>query len=72
MTPSPRPGDPAITEALVAEHGLTQDEYARLVGMLEREEVQVLNLITKRMKLDAGPAAFEAARQGAIKIVMEI
>jgi len=42
------------------------------LGMLEREEVQVLNLITKRMKLDAGPAAFDAARQGAIKIVMEI
>ena len=34
--PLPRPGDPAITAALVAEHGLTQDEYQRLVGMLGR------------------------------------
>ena len=33
----PRPGDPAITPALVAEHGLTSDEYARLVAMLGRE-----------------------------------
>jgi phosphoribosylformylglycinamidine synthase len=32
-----RPGDPAITPALVAEHGLTPDEYHRLVNMLERE-----------------------------------
>jgi phosphoribosylformylglycinamidine synthase subunit PurL len=31
-----RPGDPAITPALVAEHGLTQDEYQRLVAMLGR------------------------------------
>ena len=35
--PSPRPGDPAITPALVAEHGLTEEEYRRLVGMLGRE-----------------------------------
>src|SRR5499427_679187 len=33
----PRPGDPAITPALVAEHGLTPDEYRRLVDMLGRE-----------------------------------
>ena len=33
----PRPGDPAITPALVAEHGLTADEYARLIAMLGRE-----------------------------------
>ena len=33
----PRPGDPAITPALVAEHGLTTDEYDRLVRMLGRE-----------------------------------
>ena len=33
----PRPGDPAVTPALVAEHGLTPDEYERLVGMLGRE-----------------------------------
>src|SRR5580765_70235 len=33
----PRPGDPAITSALIAEHGLTADEYRRLVDMLGRE-----------------------------------
>ena len=32
----PRPGDPAITPALVAEHGITALEYERLVGMLGR------------------------------------
>jgi len=31
-----RPGDPLITPALVAEHGLTTDEYDRLVAMLGR------------------------------------
>ncbi|MGH7670895.1 MAG: AIR synthase related protein, partial [Gemmatimonadaceae bacterium] len=36
MTVQPRPGDPAITPALVAEHGLTDDEYRRLVDMLGR------------------------------------
>ncbi|MEO6210259.1 MAG: phosphoribosylformylglycinamidine synthase subunit PurL [Gemmatimonadaceae bacterium] len=34
--PTPRPGDPVITPALVAEHGLTEDEYARLVALLGR------------------------------------
>ncbi|MDQ2765597.1 MAG: phosphoribosylformylglycinamidine synthase subunit PurL, partial [Gemmatimonadota bacterium] len=34
--PQPRPGDPVITPALVAEHGLTEDEYARLVALLGR------------------------------------
>jgi phosphoribosylformylglycinamidine synthase II len=34
--PAPRPGDPAITPALVAEHGLTDAEYQRLVAMLGR------------------------------------
>jgi phosphoribosylformylglycinamidine synthase II len=34
---APRPGDPKITPALVAEHGLTEDEYQRLVKMLDRE-----------------------------------
>jgi phosphoribosylformylglycinamidine synthase len=34
--PAPRPGDPEITPALVAEHGLTPDEYERLVNMLGR------------------------------------
>jgi phosphoribosylformylglycinamidine synthase subunit PurL len=33
----PRPGDPRITPALVAEHGLTRDEFDRLVAMLGRE-----------------------------------
>ena len=36
MTAVPRPGDPTITPALVAEHGLTLDEYDRLVNMLGR------------------------------------
>src|SRR6188768_2174403 len=31
-----RPGDPVITPALVAEHGITPFEYERLVGMLGR------------------------------------
>jgi phosphoribosylformylglycinamidine synthase subunit PurL len=35
--PSPRPGDPKITPALVAEHGLTEDEFQRVVRMLGRE-----------------------------------
>ncbi len=34
---APRPGDPLITPALVAEHGLTPEEYQRLVNMLGRE-----------------------------------
>ncbi|HEY8833242.1 MAG TPA: phosphoribosylformylglycinamidine synthase subunit PurL, partial [Gemmatimonadaceae bacterium] len=33
---TPRPGDPAITPALVAEHGITPLEYDRLVAMLGR------------------------------------
>ena len=36
MTVTARPGDPQITPALVAEHGLTSDEYGRLVDMLGR------------------------------------
>jgi phosphoribosylformylglycinamidine synthase subunit PurL len=32
----PRPGDPVITPALVAEHGLTKQEFVRLVEMLGR------------------------------------
>ena len=31
-----RPGDPVITPAMVAEHGITEFEYERLVGMLGR------------------------------------
>jgi phosphoribosylformylglycinamidine synthase II len=37
VTATPRPGDPVISPALVAEHGLTKDEYQRLVKMLGRE-----------------------------------
>ncbi|MDB4908377.1 MAG: Phosphoribosylformylglycinamidine synthase 2 [Gemmatimonadetes bacterium] len=37
MTVSARPGDPVITPALVAEHGLTPDEYAKLQDMLGRD-----------------------------------
>ena len=36
MSATPRAGDPAITPALVAEHGLTPDEYERLVALLGR------------------------------------
>ncbi len=32
----PRPGDPRITPELVAEHGITTEEYDRLVSMLGR------------------------------------
>jgi phosphoribosylformylglycinamidine synthase len=37
VTVTARSGDPKITPALVAEHGLTSDEYARLLAMLGRE-----------------------------------
>ena len=37
MSVSPRPGDPVITPTLVAEHGLTPDEYQRLIALLGRE-----------------------------------
>ncbi len=37
LTVEPRPGDPAITAALVAEHGLTEHEYELLLAMLGRE-----------------------------------
>ena len=33
----PRPGDPVITPALVAEHGITPFEYEKLLGLLGRE-----------------------------------
>jgi phosphoribosylformylglycinamidine synthase subunit PurL len=32
-----RSGDPVITPALIAEHGLTADEFAKLVDMLGRD-----------------------------------
>ncbi len=34
--PAPRPGDPEITPELVAEHGLTPEEYQRIVDALRR------------------------------------
>ncbi len=37
MPVTPRPGDPPITPALVAEHGITPFEYERLLAMLGRE-----------------------------------
>ncbi len=37
MGVSARPGDPAVTPALVAEHGLTPYEYDLLLGLLGRE-----------------------------------
>ena len=37
MTALPRPGDPVITAALVAEHGLTPDEFHRLRDLLGRD-----------------------------------
>jgi len=37
MPVQPRPGDPVITPALVAEHGLTPDEYQRIVRLLGRD-----------------------------------
>jgi len=36
VTPLPRPGDPTITPALIAEHGLTIEEYQRVEQMLGR------------------------------------
>ena len=36
MTGSPAPPEPEITAALIAEHGLTEEEYARLVQALDR------------------------------------
>jgi phosphoribosylformylglycinamidine synthase len=37
MTVTSRPGDPPITPALVAEHGLTPDEFQRLRDMIGRD-----------------------------------
>jgi phosphoribosylformylglycinamidine synthase subunit PurL len=37
VTVTARPGDPQITPALVAEHGITDEEYQRLLAMLGRE-----------------------------------
>ncbi len=37
MAPHARPGDPQITPALVADHGLSTDEYALVLDLLGRE-----------------------------------
>ncbi|HEX7239602.1 MAG TPA: phosphoribosylformylglycinamidine synthase subunit PurL, partial [Longimicrobiaceae bacterium] len=37
MQVQPRPGDPAISPALVAEHGLSEQEYELILGILGRE-----------------------------------
>jgi phosphoribosylformylglycinamidine synthase subunit PurL len=34
--PAPRPGDPEITPDLVASHGLSEEEYERILGILGR------------------------------------
>ncbi len=34
---APRPGDPAVTPALVAEHGLTEEEYGQIRDILGRD-----------------------------------
>jgi len=34
--PAPRPGDPMITPALVADHGLSEEEYERITDLLGR------------------------------------
>ncbi|MDT0631477.1 phosphoribosylformylglycinamidine synthase subunit PurL [Rubrivirga sp. S365] len=36
MTPQPLPADPEVTDALAREHGLTDDEYARVQEVLGR------------------------------------
>ena len=35
--PAPEAAEPAITPALVAEHGLKPDEYQRILGLIGRE-----------------------------------
>src|SRR5436309_13119613 len=37
VAPAPRLGDPVITPALIAEHGLTDEEFRRVVDMLGRQ-----------------------------------
>jgi phosphoribosylformylglycinamidine synthase subunit PurL len=34
--PDPRPGDPEITAEIVADHGLSEEEYERILGILNR------------------------------------
>ena len=37
MVLNSRPGEPDVTPQLVAEHGLSEDEYDRILGILGRE-----------------------------------
>jgi phosphoribosylformylglycinamidine synthase subunit PurL len=37
MAPAPRPGDPAITPELVADHGISEEEYQLILDVLGRE-----------------------------------
>jgi phosphoribosylformylglycinamidine synthase subunit PurL len=37
QAPAPRPGDPEITPEVVADHGLSPEEYERILGLLGRE-----------------------------------
>ena len=36
VTVSPRPGDPEITPEVVADHGLSEDEYDRIYRIMGR------------------------------------
>ena len=68
----PRPGDPAITPALVAEHGLTPDEYERLVDDA-RPHADVHRARHRQRAVERAllvqalaPAAQDAADEGAV------
>jgi phosphoribosylformylglycinamidine synthase subunit PurL len=37
LTAQPRPGDPEITPELVADHGISEEEYELILGILDRE-----------------------------------
>ena len=64
MTATPRPGDPHITPALVAEHGLTADEFERLRAMLGREPTFTeLGIISALWSMDFGSGAMARRRR---------
>ena len=73
VTVTARPGDPQITPALVAEHGLTTDEYDRLVAMLGRDadlhRARDRQRVVERALLVQAfaPAAQDAADEGAVR-----
>ena len=50
MGATPRPGDPAITPALVAEHGLTPEEYDRLVALKGKYDPQNFFSVNQNVK----------------------